>query len=64
MLKRQHGRKIVASAQVVYDEQWRHWDINARAGEGNDRKALLVEVAQYLQAYALPHRLEDGVACD
>lgn len=54
----------MASAQVVYDEQWRHWDINARAGEGNDRKALLVEVAQYLQAYALPHRLEDGVACD
>jgi hypothetical protein len=64
MLKREHGRKIVASAQVVYVEQWRHRDIDARAGEGNNCKALLVDVAQYLQAYALPHRLENGVACD
>jgi hypothetical protein len=64
MLKREHGRKIVASAQVVYVEQWRHQDINARAGEGNNCNALLANVAQYLQAYALPHRLEDGVACD
>jgi hypothetical protein len=32
--------------------------------EGNNCNALLVDVAQYLQAYALPHRLEDGVACD
>lgn len=54
----------MASAQVVYLEQWRHRDIDAHAGEGSDCKALLVDVAQYLQAYALPHRLEDGVACD
>jgi hypothetical protein len=64
MLKRKHSWKIVASARVVFVEQWRRRDINVRAGEGNDCNALLVNVAQYLQVYALPHRLEDGVACD